>query len=170
VPAKDGDALKMADLYLRRWTLETAFQEVTTHLKCELNTLGYPQAALFAFCVTLCCYNLLGVIKGALCAVHGETKLKEDVSNYQLSNEIRGIFRGMMVALPAQEWEQFQTMTVPKLSNILLQLASRIRLAQFQKFPRGPKKPQPKKKSAQFQHVSTAKLLAAARKKGKKPK
>jgi len=170
VPAKDGDALKMADLYLRRWTLETAFQEVTTHLKCELNTLGYPQAALFAFCVALCCYNLLGVIKGALCAVHGEAKLKDEISNYQLTHEISGIYRGMMIALPAPEWEQFQTMTVPNLSKILLQLARRIRLERFEKFPRGPKKPQPKKKSAQFQHVSTAKLLAVARKKGKKPK
>ena len=170
VPAKDGDALKMADLYLRRWTLETAFQEVTTHLKCELNTLGYPQAALFAFCVALCCYNLLGVIKGALCAVHGETKLKDEVSNYQLSNEISGVYRGMMIALPAQEWERFQTMPLPSLSKILLQLARRIRLERFEKFPRGPKKPKPKNKSAQFKHVSTAKLLAAARKKGKKPK
>lgn len=170
VPAQDGDALKMADLYLRRWTLETAFQEVTTHLKCELNTLGYPQAALFAFCVALCCYNLLGVIKGALCAVHGETKLKDDISNYQLAHEISGIYRGMMIALPAQEWKRFQTMTVPTLSKILLRLAREIRLERFEKFPRGPKKPQPKRKSAQFQHVSTAKLLTAARKKGKKPK
>jgi hypothetical protein len=170
VPAKDADALKMGDLYLRRWTLETAFQEVTTHLKCELNTLGYPQAALFGFCVALCCYNLLGVIKGALCAVHGETKLKDEVSNYQLTNEISGVYRGMMIALPAEEWESFQTMTVPALSKFLLQLARQIRLERFEKFPRGPKKEQPKKKSAKFQHVSTAKLLAEARKKGKKPK
>jgi len=170
VPAEDADALVVANLYLRRWTLETAFQEVTMHLKCELNTLGYPQAALFAFCVTIACYNLLGIIKGALCAVHGESKLKDDVSNYQLSTEISGVYRGMMIAIPPPEWEPFQTVTVPKLSQILLQLARRIRLERFQKFPRGPKIPQPKKKSAKFQHVSTAKLLAAARQKGKKPK
>ena len=170
VPAEDADALKMADLYLRRWTLETAFQEVTTHLKCELNTFGYPQAALFAFCVTVACYNLLAIIKGALCAVHGETRLKEDVSNYQLSAEISSVYRGMMIAAPPPQWEQFQNMTVPKLSQILLQLARRIRLERFQKFPRGPKKPQQKNKSAKFQHVSTAKLLAAARQKRKKRK
>ena len=170
VPAKDADALKMADLYLCRWNLETAFQEVTTHLKCELNTLGYPPAALFAFCVALCCYNLLGVIKGALCAVHGETKLKDDISNYQLSTEISGVYQGMMIALPAEEWEQFQTMTVPALSKFLLKLAGRIRLERFQKFPRGPKKEQPKKKPAKSQHVSTAKLLDEARKKRKKAK
>lgn len=170
VPAEDADALAMANLYLRRWTLETAFQEVTTHLKCELNTLGYPQAALFAFCVAIASYNLLGIIKGALCTVHGETKLKDDISNYQLSAEISGVYRGMLIAVPPAEWEAFQTMTVPKLSQILLQLARRIRLDRFQKYPRGPKKAQPKKKSAKFQHVSTAKLLAAARQKPKKPK
>jgi len=169
LPAADADALKIADLYLRRWTLETAFQEVTTHLKCELNTLGYPQAALFAFCVATACYNLLGILKGALCAVHGEAKLKEDLSNYQLTTEISGVYRGMMIAIPPPEWESFQAMPVAKLSQILLQLARGIRLEQLQKFPRGPKKPQPKKKPAQFQHVSTAKLLAAARKKRKKP-
>jgi IS4 transposase len=169
VPAEDADALVIANLYLRRWTLETAFQEVTTHLKCELKTLGYPQAALFAFCVAIACYNLLAVIKGALCAVHGETKLKDDVSNYQVTAEISGVYRGMMIAIPAAEWEPFQTMTVPKLSQTLLQLARRIRLEKFQKFPRGPKKPPAKKKSAKFQHVSTAKLLAAARQKPKKP-
>lgn len=170
VPAEDADALVIADLYLRRWTLETAFQEVTMHLKCELNTLGYPPAALFGFCVALSCYNMLGILKGALCATHGEARLKEDVSNYQLAAEISGIYRGMMIAIPPPEWESFQTMTVPKLSQTLLRFARRIQMTKLQKYPRGPKKPQPKKKSAQFQHVSTAKLLAAARQKKKKPK
>ena len=29
-----------------------------------MNTLGYPKAALFAFCVGLVSYNLMSVIKG----------------------------------------------------------------------------------------------------------
>ena len=170
LPAADADALRIASLYLRRWTLETAFQEVTMHLRCELKTLGHPQAALFAFCVAVACYNLLAIIKGALCSIHGETKLKEDVSNYQLSAEISSVYRGMMIALPPAEWAPFQTMSVGKLSQTLLQLARCIQLATFQKFPRAPKKPPAKKKSAKFQHVSTAKLLEAARRRLKKPK
>lgn len=169
LPTEDADALVSANLYRRRWTLETAFQEVTTHLRCELNTLGHPQAALFAFCVAVACYNVLAILKGSLCAVHGEAKLKEDVSNYCLTEEISSVYRGMMIAIPPAEWKSFQTMSVPKLSQILLQLARRIALNQFKKCPRGPKTPQPPRKSAKNQHVSTAKLLAAARQKPKKP-
>jgi IS4 transposase len=169
LPVKDADALKAADTYLRRWTLETAFQEVTMHLKCELNTLGYPKAALFAFCVALACYNVLAVVKAALCAVHGESKLQEEISNFYLAEEISMVYRGMMIAIPAPEWEMFQTMTVPKMSQVLLLLARRIKISVFVKHPRGPKKPQPARKKAQFQHVSTAKLLAAAKKARKKP-
>src|ERR1022692_2810515 len=41
----------IARLYQKRWTIETAFQELTVALKCEINTLAYPKAALFGFCV-----------------------------------------------------------------------------------------------------------------------
>jgi len=170
LPVEDADALKAADIYLRRWTLETAFQEVTMHLKCELSTLGYPKAALFAFCVTLACYNVLAVVKAALCAVHGESKLREEISNFYLTEEISMVYRGMMIAIPPPEWEVFQTMTVPQMSQVLLQLARRINVTVFMKHPRGPKNPQPARKKAQFQHVSTAKLLADAKKHRKKPK
>jgi IS4 transposase len=56
--ASQASALRVATLYVKRWTLETAFQELTVHLRCELNTLGYPKAALFAFCVAVACYGL----------------------------------------------------------------------------------------------------------------
>src|SRR4029077_1210106 len=49
LPASQVSAMKIAELYRKRWTLEQAFNELTTHLRCELNTLGYPKAALFAF-------------------------------------------------------------------------------------------------------------------------
>lgn len=167
VPVKDADALTMATVYLRRWTLETAFQEMTVHLKCELNTLGYPKAALFGFCVALACYNLLAAVKGALCAVHGETKLQKDISTFYLTDEISRVYHGMMIAIPPVEWQIFQTMTTPQLSRVLLQLARYLKLNAFQKHPRGPKKPQPPKTKAKNQHVSTAKLLAEAREKSK---
>ena len=40
-------------MYRRRWTIETMFQQLEAHLHSEVNTLGYPKAALFAFCVAL---------------------------------------------------------------------------------------------------------------------
>ncbi len=49
VPAREADARKVAELYAKRWTIETMFQELTETLTCEVNALGYPKAALFGF-------------------------------------------------------------------------------------------------------------------------
>lgn len=173
-PTRDGDmeihlftnlparisATKVAELYRKRWTVEQAFQELTTHLRCELNTLGYPKAALFAFCVAVCSYNLLAAIKGALRGVHGEEILETRVSNFFLTNEIHETYRGMMVALRPEEWRCFQTMPATDLARHLRRWAQAADLTKYPKQPRGPKKPKPKRPNAQFQHVSTAKLLA----------
>jgi hypothetical protein len=56
-------AKRIADLYRNRWSIETAFQELEAHLHSEINTLGYPKAALFGFCVALVAYNVLAVVK-----------------------------------------------------------------------------------------------------------
>lgn len=40
-------------------------------MRCEINTLGYPKAALFAFCLAASLSNVLSVIRAALHAVHG---------------------------------------------------------------------------------------------------
>ena len=74
LPASKASAIKVAQLYRKRWTLEQAFNELTTHLRCELNTLGYPKAALFAFCVAVCSYNLRGMWR-VLAASHGIHRL-----------------------------------------------------------------------------------------------
>src|SRR5262249_48305139 len=47
LPAEVADARAIADLYLDRWTIEGCFNELTTALRCEVQTLGYPKAALF---------------------------------------------------------------------------------------------------------------------------
>src|SRR4051812_49478938 len=71
LPAEAADALAVAELYRKRWTVEAAFGELATCLNGEVNTLGYPKAALFAFCVALVSYNVLSVVKAALRSVHG---------------------------------------------------------------------------------------------------
>lgn len=53
VPVSDADACALATLYRKRWSLETAFAELTVHLACEVNTLSYPKAALFGFSVAV---------------------------------------------------------------------------------------------------------------------
>jgi IS4 transposase len=156
-------AVKVAELYRRRWTLEQAFNELTTHLRCELNTLGYPKAALFAFAVAVGSYNLLAAIKGAMRGVHGEETVETQVSNYFLTEEISGTYRGMMIALPPHQWEVFQAMRPSRLAAHLRQWARAADLGDYPKHPRGPKKPKPRRPNAQFRHVATAKLLEAVR-------
>jgi IS4 transposase len=160
IPEEDADAVTVAELYRGRWTIEIAFGELAATLSNEINTLAYPKAALFCFCVGLVAYNVLSVIKGALSAVHGEAKVTKDVSAYYVANEIARTYDGMMIAIPDESWRVFAGMTAGELGRVLKDLAGRVRLETLQKHPRGPKKPVAKKpKNKKQPHVSTARLL-----------
>jgi IS4 transposase len=164
VPAKDARAKVIADLYRRRWTIETAFQELEAVLHSEINTLGYPKAALFAFCVALVAYDVLSTLKAALRSVHGEERVAEEVSGYYVADEIQMTHRGMMIAIPEDEWAVFHGLTAVELADVLVRLARSVSLPKLRKHPRGPKKPKPKKQSgAKIKHVATAKILEARR-------
>src|SRR4051794_4933689 len=164
VPAKDARAKVIADLYRRRWTIETAFQELEATLHSEINTLGYPKAALFAFCVALVSYNVLSTLKAALRSVHGEAVVAEEVSGYYVADEVQMTHRGMMIAIPEDEWAVFHDLTPVELADVLVRLARSVSLPRLRKHPRGPKKPKPKKQSgAKIKHVATAKILEARR-------
>jgi len=165
LPAKDARAKVIAALYRKRWLIETAFAELESTLNGEVNTLGYPKAALLAFCVALVAYNVLSTLKAALRSVHGEEVVAEDVSGYYVADEIKRVHDGMMIAIPEDEWVVFHDLTPVELAGVLVELAAAVRLPKYQKHPRGPKKPQPKKQSgAKLKHVSTAKILAERQK------
>jgi hypothetical protein len=160
LPRRAARARTIADLYRRRWTLETAFQELEATLNSEITTLGYPKAALFAFGVALVAYNVLSTVKAALRSVHGTAVIDTEVSAYDVAEEVATTHRGMMIAIPEDEWVVFHGMPPREFSPVLKQLAGAVRLAEFRKQPRGPKKPQPKRRSgAKVKHVATAKLL-----------
>ena len=75
-PTRDGDteiailtnlppsinARTIADLYQRRWTIETLFARVERNLHSEIAALGYPKAALFGFGVALVAANVFAVV------------------------------------------------------------------------------------------------------------
>jgi IS4 transposase len=160
VPARDAHARVIADLYRRRWTIETAFAELEATLDGEINTLGYPKAALFAFCVALVSYNVLSPLKAALRSVHGEEVVAKEVSGYYVADEIQMTHRGMMIAIPEDEWVVFRDLIPGELARVLVRLARSVPLPKFRRHPRGPKKPRPKKQSgAKVKHVATAKIL-----------
>ena len=105
-------------------------------------------------------HNLLAVVLAALRGVHGEEKVDEEVSLYYIANEISTTYQGMMIAVPAPEWDVFYSMSPVELAAILLELAQGVRLQAIRKSPRRPKKPRPQvKKPARKGHVATAKLL-----------
>jgi Transposase DDE domain len=162
LPAKKAPAKVIAELYRRRWTIETAFQELEATLQGEVNTLGYPKAALFAFCVALVAYNVLSTVKAALRSVHGDEKVSEEVSGYYVADEVQMTHRGMMIAIPEDEWVVFHDLGAVELAEIVVSLARSVSLPKLRKHPRGPKKPKPKKQSgAKIKHVATAMILKA---------
>lgn len=164
LPAKVS-ARKVAEVYLRRWKVEGAFHELTVALNCEVNTLGYPRAALFGFCVAVAAYNVLAVLKAALRAVHGEKTVQEEVSGYYMALEWSMVYAGMMIALPASEWEVFSGMSSKELAGYLREWASRINLERIKKAPpRKPTKMRTPPIKDKSPHVSTARLLEQVKK------
>jgi hypothetical protein len=165
VPKDAASAKKIAELYRGRWKIETAFQELSEYLNSEINTLGYPRAALFGFCVALVSYMILSVIKAALGCVHGTDTIENKVSGYYIADEISATYRGMMIAIADEEWVVFRQMTCTQLLNVLKQLSANVKLSAYRKHSRGPKNPAPKRQSSEkTPHVSTAKIIANRKK------
>jgi hypothetical protein len=160
VPAERADALLLATTYRDRWRLENVFQTLTEALTCEVNTLAYPKAALFGFCVALVAYNVLATVRAALRSEHGREAVEEGVSNYHLANEVATTYEGMMIALPPSEWAPLGRLSVVELAEFLREVASQAWLAKYPRTVRGPKKPRPKRTSGRTNHhESTARLL-----------
>jgi hypothetical protein len=161
VPADKADAIQLAEAYRKRWTIEVMFLEMTETLSCEIHTLGYPKAALFAFCLALMAYNAVSVIKASLRSVHGLEKIDEQLSGYYLALEIEQMYPGMMVAIPPKHWTWWARLTPQATAAVLKDLARKVDLAKYKKSPRGPKKKAPKRKAYKNgSHLSTAKVLA----------
>ena len=163
LPSTVATALVVAQIYRNRWNIETLFQVLTDIFNCEIKTLGHPKAALFAFCVALVSYNILSVVLAALRSIHGIEKIEQEVSSYYLVDEISATYRGMMIAIPQQEWQVFNQINLINLTKILEDLATRVNLAVFLSHPRSTKKTKKwvkKTRPTKKPHVSTAKILS----------
>jgi hypothetical protein len=152
---------RVAELYRKRWTIEIAFNELAQNLEGEIETLGYPRAALFGFCVALVCYNVLSVVLAALRAVHGAATVEEKLSFYYLCDEVAGTYRGLEIALVDEYWiRHYANLTPARLARELVRIARLVQLSRYRKHKRGPKKPVPKMNKKHRGHVSTARILA----------
>lgn len=160
LPQEAADALKVAELYRARWGIETAFQKLESHLNSEVNTLGYPKAALFSFCLALVAFNIYAIVMAVLQATHPKKMIKDVVSEYYIAQEIDVAMDGVLIAVTENERAVFTQASPSELADLLLDIASYVDLKKYEKNPRGPKKLPIKR--TQFKghpHVSTAKLL-----------
>lgn len=159
--AREASAERVAELYLTRWRIETVFQTLTTVLRCEVDTLGYPKAALFAFAVAVAASNVYATVRAALRGAHGVGTVEGGVSDYFLADEVAGTYRGMMVAIPPEHWQPLADADTQTLAGLLIGLARKAHLPRYKKSPRGPKKPKPRRtRFAQKKHIATSRLLA----------
>ena len=182
LPTEDADALTVVRLYSQRWQIETAFQELTVDLCCEVSTLGYPKAALFGFSVAVLFYNAFSVTKAAIRAKHADPvpapstvsrdavpamcrsttqpSLTDELSTYYLADEVAGTWRGMMVMLPEPFWaRKFADLSPVELANVLKDLAGRADMAKYRQRPPSRKRSPRKPPCQPGSHVSTARIL-----------
>ena len=162
VPVEVATALTLAALYRERWTLEKAFLHLTLELRCEIDTLAYPPAALFGLACAAVTFNGLAVLKAALRVAHGPAA--EPVSGYYLAIELGNAAASLEALIEPQDWAVFQRMPLALFACWLRQQAARLDLRRYRKTQRGPKKTVPKQvHDPSHPHVSVARLLTQRR-------
>lgn len=164
LPSTTISAAAVADEYHRRWSIEAVFGELTLSLRGEIDTLGYPGAALLGYAIALVIYNLLSIVKTTIRVVHG-VEAAEQVSMYYLADEISSTWRGMEIVLPAETWrERFGSCDARQLASRLRKIAAHVDVRRYLKHPRrSPKQPRPKRIGSS-PHVSTERLLRQRKK------
>ncbi len=173
-PTRDGDtelylltnlpravkAVRVTTAYRQRWTIEVGFQKLATALETEIDTLAYPQAALFGFAVGVAAYNVFSVVQAALRSEHGSDRVQAEVSTYHLAEELSAVSEGLKIAIPETTWSDIAALTVPEFSTWLKAVARHAYLERYRKHSRGPKKKQKKPRyDKKKPHVATAREL-----------
>lgn len=86
----------------------------------------------------------------------------DNVFNSYLADEISATYRGMMIAIEAEEGVIFRKLTQAELVQLLRKFAKKMKLSAFRKHPCGPEKLVAKRKrDSKNPHVTTAKLIAS---------
>lgn len=155
-------AMRVCSAYRKRWGIETYFGQLDRVTNSEIQSLGYPQAALFSFAMGLFMLNILNTIRIAVAAANDDEIEPADVSTYHTALDIVSAWKGMAIAIDAEVFDlRFAKLTLPQLGKELVKIAKQVQLRCVLKSKRGPKKPPPKKKSGgRGNHVATSRILA----------
>lgn len=158
----EARAAACCDAYADRWEIEGHYQRMTDLLHCEIPSLGYPRAALFAFAMSAVAGNALGVLKANLREAHGE-EIAAEVSDYALVDEAAEDYPGMMKAVPAAAWPRAALHEAEEVAAVLVEVAAKVPVHRMFRARRGEKKPRPKRsRGGRNHHVSNKKLLDRA--------
>jgi len=156
---KSASAIVCCNLYRDRWGIEGAFLEMTECLACEIDTLCYPRAAIFTFCLAAMLYNVVALLKSTIAAVHGEEAV-ENMSWYYAYTEMHSVWSGMEIALPFEFWSRrIDGMSDRELAAYLKALSAKINMSKYTKSRRGTKKKVTKIRDPKVNHRSTFKIL-----------
>ena len=156
---REATAIKVSELYRKRWQIEGVFQDLTQSLQCEIDTLAYPRAAVFAFCLAVKAYNAVSLVRAALRSEWGEERV-EELSWYHLCSETATVWGGMEIAVTSKDWRYLiDRLSVAEYGKLLRELAGRMNISKYKKARRGPKVPTTRK-NGDTTHLSTAKVIA----------
>ena len=88
-------------------------------------------------------------------SVHGETKV-EKLSGFYLADEIQMCHRGMMKAIPKDEWVVFQAATTTEFAEVMKVWARSVPLEEYASNPRAKETKAEEAERAKIKHVSTS--------------
>jgi IS4 transposase len=92
---KQLSSVRASECYRERWDIEGMFLELTQSLKCEVDTLAYPKAAIFAFSLAVLAYNAISLFRGTLGGVHGFEYVEQKLSWNILCSDTSSAWRGV---------------------------------------------------------------------------
>lgn len=173
-PTRDGDqtlqfltnlptsvsAMVISVSYRSRWKIENVNLELVRHFASEQTSLGNPPATLFAFCVSIVAYNMLQLVHASVRAAHGKEETENKVSNYYLACALQSGWESTYL-IDDRFWiQKYSHFSAKELAAELIRIAKNIKLSQFRKSKRGPKKPPtPRTRFRGTPHVATYRLL-----------
>jgi hypothetical protein len=104
---------------------------------------------------------MLQIVHASLRAAHGAEATKDKISNYYLAHALQSGWESTYM-IEEEFWTtQYSHLTPKQLAAELIRIAKNVKLSQFRKSKRGPKKPPtpPRTRFMGTPHVSTYRLL-----------
>lgn len=163
IPPEHADAALIAQTYHERWGIENLFHVLTTTLRCEIKSQGYPKAALFAFAVALVAANIMATVRAGIRAVHGREQ-EALLSNFYLVRDVQRKYDSLEEGFTPEALAERARMSPEVLVAFLLTCAQHVCLEAYRKAQARPgrRTKRPRGTPNDPPHVSTARLLAAA--------